>query len=92
MFFRTKKSGKYQYLQLVENQRVDGKVRQTVLATVGRLDRLNESGAIDRFVRSAARFGENLMILSAAEREGAMPLHTFARRLARMEGVVLVGD
>ena len=74
MFFRTKKSGKYRYLQLVENQRVDGKVRQTVLATVGRLDRLNESGAIDRFVRSAARFGENLMILSAAkENSGADP-------------------
>ena len=33
----------------------------------------------------------DLMILSAAEREGATPLHTFDRRLARMEGVVLVG-
>ena len=33
----------------------------------------------------------DLMILSAAEREGAIPLHTFDRRLARMEGAVLVG-
>ncbi len=34
----------------------------------------------------------NLMILSAAGRAGATPLYTFDRRLARMEGVVLVGD
>ncbi len=31
MFVRTKNSGKYQYLQLVKNQRVDGRVRQQVL-------------------------------------------------------------
>ncbi len=32
----------------------------------------------------------DLMILSSAERSGAVPLHTFDRRLARMEGAVLV--
>ena len=32
----------------------------------------------------------DLMILSAAEREGARPLHTFDRRLARMQGAALV--
>ena len=32
----------------------------------------------------------DLMILSAAERVGAAPLHTFDRRLARMDGAVLV--
>ena len=34
----------------------------------------------------------DLMILSAAERAGATPLHTFDRRLARMEGAILVGN
>ena len=34
----------------------------------------------------------DLMVLSAAKRAGAMPLYTFDRRLARMEGVVLVGS
>ena len=34
----------------------------------------------------------DLMVLSAAERAGATPLYTFDRRLARMEGAVLVGD
>ena len=32
----------------------------------------------------------DLMILSAAEKSGAVPLHTFDRRLARMEGAILV--
>lgn len=32
------------------------------------------------------------MVLSAAGRAGATPLYTFDRRLARMEGAVLVGD
>ena len=32
----------------------------------------------------------DLMILSAAEREGASLLHTFDRQLARMDGAVLV--
>ena len=34
----------------------------------------------------------DLMVLSAAERAGATPLYTFDRRLARMDGAVLVGD
>ncbi len=34
----------------------------------------------------------DLMVLSAAKRAGATPLYTFDRRLARMEGVVLVGE
>ena len=34
----------------------------------------------------------DLMVLSAAERAEATPLYTFDRRLARMEGAVLVGD
>ena len=32
----------------------------------------------------------DLMVLSAAERVGAVPLRTFDRRLARMDGAVLV--
>jgi hypothetical protein len=38
MFVRAKKSGAYQYLQLVRSERVDGRVRQQVIATLGRLD------------------------------------------------------
>jgi hypothetical protein len=40
MFARVKKSGKYQYLQIIENRKEKGKVKQRVIATVGRMDRL----------------------------------------------------
>ena len=43
MFFRTKKSGPRSYLQIVENHWRDGRPRQSVIATVGRLDELQES-------------------------------------------------
>jgi len=65
MFVRAKKSGKYQYLQLVQNQRVDGHVRQQVLATLGRLDVLQATGQIDALVSSCARFAEQTAVLAA---------------------------
>lgn len=34
MFVRVKKSGAYQYLQIVHNERVDGRVQQHVIATL----------------------------------------------------------
>ena len=40
MFFRRKLAGKTQYLQIVKNERVDGKPRQSVVATLGRVDDL----------------------------------------------------
>ena len=40
MFFRTKKSGTRSYLQVVENRWENGRSRQRVVATLGRLDQL----------------------------------------------------
>lgn len=40
MFVRVKPSGRYKYLQLVENTREGKKVKQHVLFTLGRLDQL----------------------------------------------------
>ena len=65
MIVRVKNSGKYQYLQIVENQRVDGSVRQRVIATLGRLDLLRKSGQIDGLVSSCARFSEKIAVLEA---------------------------
>ena len=65
MFVRAKRSGPYTYLQLVHNERVDGRVRQTVIATLGRLDVLQETGQIDALVASCARFAEHTAVLSA---------------------------
>ena len=40
MFFRLKQSGSRRYLQIVDNRRENGAVRQHVIATLGRLDEL----------------------------------------------------
>lgn len=65
MFARVKKSGKYQYLQIVENRKEKGKVRQRVIATIGRMDRLQEKDRVETLIRSLSRFSEKaLLILS----------------------------
>jgi transposase len=65
MFARVKKSGKYQYLQIVENRKEKGKVKQRVIATVGRMDKLQDKGRVETLIRSLSRFSEKaLMILS----------------------------
>lgn len=56
MFFRTKRSGGRTYLQIVENKWVSGKTQQRVVATVGRLDKLLDSGDLESMMRSGARF------------------------------------
>jgi hypothetical protein len=38
MFFRHKRSGRTEYLPIVKNERVDGKPRQSVVVTLGRVD------------------------------------------------------
>ena len=45
----------YEYVQLVEGRREGGKVRQRVVATLGRLDELKASGQLDRFAGAFAR-------------------------------------
>ena len=45
----------YEYLQLVEGRREGKRVRQHVVATVGRLDKLKASGQLDRLAGSFAR-------------------------------------
>ena len=65
MFVRVKKSGTYQYLQIVHNERVNGRVQQHVIATLGRLDVLQKSGQLDGLLASCARFAEHSAVLSA---------------------------
>ena len=59
MFVRVKKVGPYQYLQIAQNRREGKRVKQSIIATLGRLDKLTASGAIDQLLRSAARFPEH---------------------------------
>jgi len=78
MFFRIKQSGPRQYLQVVENARTQGRVRQRVLATLGRLDQLQQSGQLDGLLASGARFAERVLVLTA-HRQGQTPVITSRR-------------
>lgn len=70
MFARVKKSGRYESLQIVHNERVEGRVRQRVIATLGRLDVLKQTGQLDGLLESLARFSDHAAVLNALRRKG----------------------
>lgn len=72
MFIRTQTNVHRTYLLLVENQRVNGRIQQRVLARLGRLDELLGSGELDRLLASLGRFSEKLAVLGA-HAEGEAP-------------------
>jgi hypothetical protein len=76
MFFRRKHSGRTEYLQIVKNERVEGKPRQSVIATLGRVDELAQDGTLDRLLRSGARFAHTAVVLTAYERGEATKVAT----------------
>ena len=76
MFARIKKSGPYQYVQVVHNERVEGRVRQRVIATLGRLDVLQESGQLDGLLESLGRFSEHAAVLNALRHDQITPSST----------------
>jgi transposase len=70
MFVRVKKfSGKRttrQYLQVVESYRKEGKMRQRVICTLGRLERLQEGG-LDALIQGLSKFSKNLEVIRASQ-------------------------
>jgi transposase len=67
MFARIKKSGKYQYLQIVENRKENGKVKQRVISTIGRMDQLQDKGRVETLIRSLSRFSEQTMLILSGQ-------------------------
>src|SRR3954463_16559642 len=78
MFFRTKTSGPRSYLQIVENRWEDGRTRQRVIATLGRLDQLQQDGRLDALLASGARLSRSVLLLSA-HAQGQLPTITTRR-------------
>jgi hypothetical protein len=76
MFFRRKISGRAEYLQIVKNKRVEGKPRQSVVATLGRVDELAQDGTLDRLLRSGARFARSAVVLTAYDKGEATTIAT----------------
>ena len=73
MFFRQKRSGKHIYLQIVENRWEEGRSKQRVIATLGRLDELREQGRLDGLLRSGAKFSQAALLLTA-QQKGELPV------------------
>jgi hypothetical protein len=67
VYFRKKTSNGHTYLQVVESQRDGDRVRQRVVATLGRLDELQASGQMERLLASGARFAAKALVLAAAQ-------------------------
>jgi hypothetical protein len=78
MFFRTKTSGPRTYLQVVENRWENGRSRQHVLATLGRLDQLQQSGQLEALLLSGARLSESVLVLTEHVL-GKLPAYTSRR-------------
>src|ERR1700758_554585 len=76
MFFRRKLSGRIEYLQIVKNDRVDGRPRQSVVAIPGRVDELAQDGTLERLLRSVARFAHSAVVLTAYEKGEATAIAT----------------
>ena len=73
MFFRFKSSIQngitYEYLQIAESFRKEGKPRQRIVANLGRRDRLEAEGKIDSLVESLAKFSQKYRALKALSLE-----------------------
>ena len=79
MFVRIKSTGPYKYLQIVENSRVNGKVRQRVIGTIGRMDQLSESEDIDSLMRSLSQYTrEATLVITGRSQVSASTLKTGA--------------
>jgi len=78
MFFRQKRSGKHTYLQIVENRWEEGRSKQRVIATLGRLDELREQGRLDGLLRSGAKLSQAAILLTA-QQKGELPVVSTTR-------------
>jgi len=67
---KTKKTV-HEYLQIVESYREEGKPKQRVIATLGRMDRLLEGGRLDGLIESLSKFSCTLKVIRGI-REGAI--------------------
>ena len=62
MFFRVKPAKGYRYLQIARSVRRGKTVRQEIIATLGRLDVLQQSGQLDSLLRSGLRFCKKIKV------------------------------
>jgi Transposase DDE domain len=76
----------YEYLQIVRAVRDGARVRQKLVASLGRRDLLVASGQLDQLLQALARFSTRLRVVEAASDE------RFVARAAKSWGTALVFD
>jgi hypothetical protein len=88
MFVRVKpvvqNGQRYEYLQIVRSERDGARVRQQLVASLGRRDLLVATGKLDQLLQALARFSTRLKVVEAAQDE------RFVARDARTWGPALV--
>jgi hypothetical protein len=77
---------RYEYLQIVRAVRDGARVRQELVASLGRRDLLVSTGQLDQLLQALARFSTRLRVVEAASDE------RFVARAARSWGAALVFD
>lgn len=87
MFFRVKRSGGRGYPQIVENRRIGGSVRQSMIANLGRADGLIASGALTSLLASGAKLTDQVLLLQALEADDG----SLALDAKRVGGPMLFG-
>ena len=81
MFFRFKRSGERTYVQIVENKRVEGAVRQSVVANLGRADELAASGGLASLIASGAKLTDQVLLIHALDEDADGALSIAAKRI-----------
>lgn len=66
--FKNKDGSTRTYLQLVENIREGNRVRQRVIANLGRLEQLRESGQLDHLVEGLGRYTQHRLVKEKASK------------------------
>ena len=51
----------------MENKKEKGKVKQRVIATVGRMDQLHSKGRIETLIRSLSKFSEQALLIISGQ-------------------------
>ena len=81
MFFRFKRSGERTYVQIVANKRVEGAVRQSVVANLGRADELAASGGLASLIASGAKLTDQVLLINALDEDADGALSIAAKRI-----------
>jgi hypothetical protein len=78
---RLKKSGERAYVRIVENKRIDGAVRQSVITTLGRADELDVSGDLASLLASGAKLTDQALLINALDEDADGALSAQTKRI-----------